>query len=97
VVQPIVAFIDKAREHDDRQIVVLIPVVVPEHLRYRILHNQIDHVLSAALRTRTDVVVARVRMPLQVPSSAVADAPVVASGTGVSEKRGTGPMLEPPG
>jgi len=97
VVQPIVAFIDEAREHDDRQIVVLIPVVVPEHLRYRILHNQIDRVLSAALRTRTDVVVARVRMPLQAPSSAVADPPVVASGTGVSVKPGTGPTLEPPG
>ena len=67
VVEPIVAFIDKAREDDDRQIVVLIPVVVPEHLRYRLLHNQIDRVLSAALSTRTDIVVARVRMPVQVP------------------------------
>jgi amino acid transporter len=94
VVQPIVAFIDEARASDNRQIVVLIPVVVPEHLRYRILHNQIDHVLSAALRTRTDVVVARVRMPLRAPSSAVADLPV-ASGTSVSEKAGT--KLDPPG
>jgi amino acid transporter len=65
VVRPIVEFIDKARESNDHQIVVLIPVVVPEHLRYRVLHNQIDHVLSIALATRTDVVVARVRMPLQ--------------------------------
>jgi amino acid transporter len=80
VVQPIVAFIDEAREHDDRQIVVLIPVVVPEHLRYRILHNQIDRVLSAALRTRTDVVVARVRMPLQAPSSAVQTPPSLQAG-----------------
>jgi hypothetical protein len=53
-------------------------------------------VLSAALRTRTDVVVARVRMPLQAPSSAVADLPV-ASGTSVSEKAGSGPKLDPPG
>jgi amino acid transporter len=67
VVEPIVAFIDQAREDSDQQIVVLIPVVVPAHFRYRILHNQIDRVLSAALRTRTDVVVARVRMPLQPP------------------------------
>ena len=51
----------------DQQIVVLIPVVVPEHIRYRILHNQIDRVLSLALRTRTDVVIARVPMPIQVP------------------------------
>jgi hypothetical protein len=67
VVEPIVAFIDEAREQSDQQIVVLIPVVVPNHLRYRILHNQIDRVLSAALRTRTDIVVARVPMLLQSP------------------------------
>jgi hypothetical protein len=68
VVEPIVAFIDEERERSDHQIVVLIPVVVPAHFRYRILHNQIDHVLSAALRTRTDVVVARVPLPLEAPS-----------------------------
>jgi amino acid transporter len=67
VVEPIVAFIDDARADSDQQIVVLIPVVIPDRFRYRLLHNQIDHVLSAALRTRTDVVVARVAMPLQAP------------------------------
>jgi amino acid transporter len=70
VVDPMVAFIDEAREGSDRQIVVLIPVVVPEHFRYRILHNQVDVVLSAALRTRTDIVVARVPLPLAEPSDA---------------------------
>jgi hypothetical protein len=65
VVAPIVAFIDEAREHTEQQIVVLIPVVVPDRLRYRILHNQIDHVLTSALRARTDVVVARVPLPIQ--------------------------------
>jgi amino acid transporter len=70
VVEPIVAFIDQARENSSQQIVVLIPVVIPEHFRFRILHNQLDHVLSAALRTRTDVVVARVPMPLLDPSGA---------------------------
>jgi hypothetical protein len=40
---------------------------VPSRIRYRLLHNQIDLVLTAALRRRADVVVARVRMPLQVP------------------------------
>ena len=59
-----------------QQIVVLIPVVVPEHARYWILHNHVDRVLSAALRTRTDVVVARVPMPVQVPSSDVGPSPV---------------------
>ena len=41
-----------AREHPDDQIVVLIPVIRPDKLRYRILHNQIDLVLSSALRSR---------------------------------------------
>jgi sensor domain CHASE-containing protein len=44
-------------------------------LRYRILHNQIDRVLSAALRTRTDVVVARVAMPLDAPPTSAVSAP----------------------
>ncbi len=71
VVQPIVGFIDEVREHHpDDQIVVLIPVIRPDMLRYRILHNQIDLVLSNALRSRTDVVVARVATSLQPESSA---------------------------
>jgi amino acid transporter len=75
VVAPIIALIDELREPNDKQIVVLIPVVIPERLRYRILHNQIDRVLSAALRTRTDVVVARVAMPLQPPPMSAASTP----------------------
>ena len=64
VVEPIVAFIDDLRAHTDDQIVVLIPVIIPTQLRYRILHNQVDLVLSRALRARSDIVVARVTMPL---------------------------------
>ncbi len=67
VVQPIVAFIDELRdEHPDDQLVVLIPVIRPDKLRYRILHNQLDLVLSNALRSRYDVVVARVTMPIHL-------------------------------
>jgi amino acid transporter len=62
---PVVAFIDELRQHGDEQILVLIPVVRPDRLRYRLLHNHLDGVLTAALRTRTDMVVARVGMPLQ--------------------------------
>ena len=70
VVDPIVAFIDELRkEHPDDQLVVLIPVVRPSKLRYRILHNQLDLVLSSALRAREDVVVARVTVPLERPES----------------------------
>jgi amino acid transporter len=65
VVDPLVAFIDQERLKGDRQIVVLIPNVIPSRWRYRLLHNQIDLVLSAALRKRADVVVARVQMPME--------------------------------
>ena len=79
VVQPIVGFIDEVRaEHPDYQIVVLIPVIRPDKLRYRILHNHIDLVLSSALRSRSDVVVARVEVPLE-PETPVAQGGVADS------------------
>jgi hypothetical protein len=69
VVEPIVRFIDGTRqEHPDDQIVVLIPVIRPDKFRYRLLHNQIDIVLTRALRSREDVIVARVSVPLEPES-----------------------------
>ncbi|HEX3333075.1 MAG TPA: APC family permease [Acidimicrobiales bacterium] len=66
VVDPIMTFVDRVQEdHPDEQIVVLIPVIRPDKLRYRLLHNQLDVVLSAALRTRDDIIVARVLVPLE--------------------------------
>ena len=85
VVEPIVSFIDELRAHDDEQIVVLIPVVIPDHVRYRFLHNQIDLVLSAALRTRTDVVVARVQLPLRALASEPSVAERLSTGAGTTE------------
>jgi amino acid transporter len=67
VVDPIVAFIDQQLAKGDRQVVVLIPFVVPARRRYRLLHNQIDLVLSAALHKHADLIVARVQMPLELP------------------------------
>ena len=64
VVTPISEFIDRERHKHREQIVVLIPVLAPSKWRYRILHNQIDLPLSAELRKRTDIVVARVKMPI---------------------------------
>jgi hypothetical protein len=64
IVQPIVRLVDELRADDDRQVVVLIPVVIPDRLRYRLLHNQVDLALAAELRRRPDVVVARVPMPI---------------------------------
>ncbi len=43
---------------------VLIPVAVPERIRYLFLHNHLDLVLERALRARTDVVIGRVQVPL---------------------------------
>jgi hypothetical protein len=61
VVRPIVAFVDElVKEHKDQQVIVLVPVVVPDRRRYLFLHNHIDAVLSNALRGRPDVVVAKV-------------------------------------
>jgi amino acid transporter len=65
VVGPVTDFVDQMLdERRDHQIVVLIPVVVPRKLRYRVLHNQHDVALSSALRGRTDLIVARVPMSL---------------------------------
>ncbi len=77
IVEPISDFIDELRERTDDQIVVLIPVVIPEKLRYRFLHNQIDVALSASLRSRPDVVVARVNTTLSALEEEAAVAPEV--------------------
>jgi hypothetical protein len=67
IVQPIVRLVDELRAAGDRQVVVLIPVVIPERLRYRLLHNQVDLALAAELRRRPDVVVARVPLAIAEP------------------------------
>ena len=66
VVQPILRLVDELRGRQGCQLVVLIPVIIPDRLRYRLLHNQVDLVLSNELHHRPDVVVARVPMPLTV-------------------------------
>jgi hypothetical protein len=45
---------------------VLIPMALPDRLRYLFLHNHPGLVLSAALRGRPDVVCARIPVPLHV-------------------------------
>ncbi len=64
IVQPILRLVDELRAQRDRQVVVLIPVVIPDRFRYRLLHNQVDLALATELRRRPDVVVARVPLPL---------------------------------
>jgi amino acid transporter len=65
IVDPLVQYVNEARAKKNHQVVVLIPVVVPTQLRYRVLHNQMDFVLSRALRGCADVVVARVPIPIE--------------------------------
>jgi len=67
IVEPICAFIDKERHEGDRQIVVLIPMVVASRWRYRLLHNQIDLGVELGAAQARDVIVARVQMPLDTP------------------------------
>jgi amino acid transporter len=67
IVQPILQLVDQLRGGDDYQVMVLIPVVIPEKFRYRLLHNQVDLVLATQLRRRPDVVVARVPMLIKPP------------------------------
>ncbi len=65
VVGPIVRMVDAELARRKCQVVVLIPVILPERLRYRLLHNQTDLVLSSRLRKRAEVIVARVPMPIR--------------------------------
>lgn len=67
VAGPILAFIDRLREQRAEQIVVLIPVAIPDRLRYRFLHDHLDLVLTAELRSRPDIVTARVPVLLHLP------------------------------
>jgi len=62
VVRPIVDYVRRQRAERGPQtlVVVLIPVIAPRRLRHRLLHNQLDLPLAAALRREQDVIVARV-------------------------------------
>ncbi len=66
VAEPIVAYLDRLREERDDRLMVLIPVAIPAKLRYSLLHNHMDLVLSNALRSRPEIVVARVGMRFDV-------------------------------
>jgi hypothetical protein len=67
VVEPICSFIDEEQAKADQQIVVLIPVIIPTRWRYRVLHNQLDVILTRALRKRPEVLAAKVELPLATP------------------------------
>jgi amino acid transporter len=75
VVEPIVSYIDHLYEMRSEELVVLIPVVIPEKLRFSILHNHMDLVLSNALSNKPGVVVARIGMKLDSTAVATAASP----------------------
>lgn len=60
------AFVDRLRRRCSEPVIVLIPVALPDRLRYRFLHNHIDPILTRALLYRPDVVVARVPVRVHV-------------------------------
>ena len=67
VVRPIVRFINafEHREHDYDHIIVLIPVIQPDRWYQRVLHNQLDLVLSSALRDRPELAVTRLPVTME--------------------------------
>ncbi len=67
VARPILRFINafEHREHDYDHIIVLIPVIQPDKWYQRIFHNQLDLVLSAALRDRPELAVARLPVTMK--------------------------------
>lgn len=72
VVGPILDYIDHLCRTRNEQVVVLIPVAIPEKLRDTVLHNHLDLILSSALANRPGVVVARVGMKIPTGESATA-------------------------
>jgi hypothetical protein len=67
VARPILRFINafEHREHDYDHIIVLIPVIQPDKWYQRIFHNQLDLVLSAALRDRPELAVTRLPVTMK--------------------------------
>ncbi len=67
VARPILRFINafERREHDYDHIIVLIPVIQPDRWYQRAFHNQLDLVLSGALRDRAELAVARLPVTMK--------------------------------
>ena len=75
VATPLVNYVNQLRDTHHEQIIVLIPTVIPDRIRHRILHNQLDLVLSNALRTCPNIVVARVPMAMTTTGDARREEP----------------------
>jgi amino acid transporter len=58
LIRTVLDYIESIDTADHPTITVLIPIIVPDKRRHEILHNQRGRLLEAALKQRTDVVVA---------------------------------------
>ncbi|NUS44377.1 MAG: APC family permease [Mycobacteriaceae bacterium] len=58
-IDPLVGFVCK-HTTPDREVIVLLPRIEPRRQRHRVLHNQRVPVIAAALRARTDAIVATI-------------------------------------
>ncbi len=104
VARPILRFINafEHREHDYDHIIVLIPVIQPDKWYQRVFHNQLDLVLSSALRDRPELAVTRLPVtmkqlrggprPTATPTSAApATSSEIPATSGTSEHEPTDP------
>jgi hypothetical protein len=64
LVAPIIDFV-RGQLDEGRQVTVLLAEVEPRRRRYQALHNQRGLILAAALRSRTDAVVATMPFRLE--------------------------------
>jgi amino acid transporter len=67
VVRPIVRFAESLEKRPGRRTLVLIPEIVPNRPWQAFLHNQMGVILTQALRSHTDLTVAR--LPIHVPEA----------------------------
>lgn len=68
VVRPLLRFINTMDRHAKGRVTVLIPEIIPKNFVAGLLHNRMEHTIMAAIRTRSDVVIATVPVHLTVES-----------------------------
>ena len=65
LVDPLVKFVQEEAADKRLRVTVLVPQIEPRRRRYQVLQNQRGRLLAAALRRRTDVVVATLPFRVQ--------------------------------
>ena len=65
LIDPLVEFVQRQAADSRLRVTVLVPQIEPRRRRYQVLQNQRGRLLAAALRRRTDVVVATLPFRVQ--------------------------------